>query len=233
MKSRPNPLLAIALLTLAGCSPATQREAEKAARELRDVGESLRRIGEEWSETMAAHTGEWTQVWQQFQSTVGGMTNAAPIPYRDLKTLLPERLGDWTAGTPSGGHEKAFGLGVSRAEVSLHRDDGATAMIRIHDAGAMQTFTTIAERASRLVQFERESDISYERAFTWKGHRGVERYHRENRDGSKRVWVGGVFELFVEARGVDESDLDELLGAIDLDRLFTLKAEANTGPPAS
>ncbi len=233
MKKFSFSMLFVVLLPLYGCSPATQREAEKAVQELRDTGESLRQMGEEWAETLASQTGEWSQVWQQFQTSFGGVTNAAPIPYRELRTVLPESYGDWEVGTPIGGHEKAFGVGVSRAEVTLTHPDGARATLRIQDSGAMRPLTALTERAAGLVQFERESDVSYERGFTWNGHRGVERYHHEKREGSKRVWIEGVFELYVEGSGIDEADLDGLLETIDLAQLLTLKAKANTAPPAS
>lgn len=233
MKNPPRILFAVLLMVAAGCTPATQREAEKAAKELRETGDSLRQIGEEWAETLAASTGEWSQVWQEFQGTLGVHTNATPIPFRSLKDLLPSSFDDWEAAAPTGGHEKALGVGVSRAEVALTRADGAVATIRIHDAGAIQPLTTLAGRFADLMQFERESDAGYERPFTWNGHRGFERYHHEKREGSKRVWIAGVFEVQVEARSINEADLDVLLNTIDLERLLTLKMEANTAPPES
>lgn len=234
--ARPLGLM-FALLVAAGCGPDAQKKIETTAQEAQAAGESVRQAGEQLAATLASGTGDVSQAWRDLQAAVGLTSNAAPIAYSDLKSLLPTALNGWTPGPVTGGHEKIFGVGASRAEVSLTREDGARLTIRITDTGAMQALTALAGKAMDVAQVERESDTGFERSFAYRGHRGFETYNANGRTGSKRVLVANVFDLQVTGTGVKAEDLDQALEAIDLERLRELKLKAVGGdappPPSS
>jgi hypothetical protein len=162
--------------------------------------------------------GEAMAKMQEAMGKVQG--NIEPVEYAKLKAALPEKAGGFERKSASGEKANAMGFKVSHAEAK-YEGKGGTARIKITDAGSMPQ---MGMAAFAMVQVERESDEGYEKTFTFKGHKGHEKYTNASKHGEIHAFIGNRFIVEVQGEG-EMKDIKALFEAMDVDGLDRIKGE--------
>ncbi len=151
--------------------------------------------------------------------------SAQVVDFRQLKALLPEKLGDLKRTNAKGSKNSSMGITVSQAEASYEGPDDATADIEISDTAGLGGLGAFAQMAM-IADVDSESDTGYEKTYTHKGVKVMETYDSENRSGEITTVVGGRFTVKISMNNVKPEQLKAALDAIDLNKLAALKPEA-------
>jgi len=155
----------------------------------------------------------------------GGSTNAA-IHFRQLKELLPVEYNGMKRSNTEAGKNAAFGMNIAYAQAEYVKDESQIS-IKISDISSMGSFIRMAQFAWTQNEVEKESDDGYERTGKVDGHPSQERYEYSGKSGKLDVLVADRFTIEASGQGVEMDEIKGLLKAIDLNRLATLKPEAN------
>jgi Yip1 domain len=158
-------------------------------------------------------------------AAVGGALSGGrkvdPVDFQTLKTLLPDSLPGMPRTNAEGNSQTAMGVKGSSASGTYQGDGNSQVHIKIADIAGV---SGLVDMAGAMVQdVNSESDTGYERTTTVGGRLMHEKYEKASKHGDITVIVAKRFAVDVEGDGVDMGALEHDLGAVDLDRLESMK----------
>ena len=166
---------------------------------------------------------------RSLQQLNGGKEIKAVAPAA-LKALLPAEIAGAKRANVESTHMNQMGLDIATTTcnfepVADENDDGShpkpSFHVTITDVGNASGAMAMGLTAWTMAEFERDTDTGYEKMTKYRGLPCEERYDREAKDGSMKVYVAKRF--IVEVSGSNAS-IEEIKAA--LDALDTAKLEA-------
>jgi hypothetical protein len=144
------------------------------------------------------------------------------VDFRELRTLLPEQLGELKRTSAKGQRNAAMGMAVSEAEGTYEGPRNARATVKLADMGGLGGLGALAQMGL-AADIDSESDTGYERTYTHKGMKVMERYDSEDRSGEITTFVDGRFSVQITMRNIKPEALKAALDAVDVKKLAALK----------
>jgi hypothetical protein len=139
-----------------------------------------------------------------------------------LKALLPADLPGMKRTDASSERTQMMGVDMSKVEGKYSPENGESNInISITDAGNLSGPMRMGMAGWAMAQYSRETDNGYEKTMTYKGYKGMEKYDKNDKDGTVRVFVADRFIVEVEGNGVTMDTLKQALDKIDLGKLST------------
>lgn len=147
------------------------------------------------------------------------------VDFRQLKTFLPEALGDLKRKSAKGEKSGAMGMTVAKAEGVYEGANEAGMTVEITDTAGIGGLGAIAQMGLAATEIDNESDDGYERTTKIGDYKGIEKYNTPSKSGSMTVMVGR-FTVQIEGRNIPAAALKTAAAAIDLKGLAALKPAA-------
>ncbi len=146
------------------------------------------------------------------------------VDFRTLKEMLPESVGSLKRTNATGEKNSAIGFTVSQAEGDYTPEDGSQRItIKIMDMGSVKGWAGLAAWGWTLGEVDRETETSYEKTITYKGHKGYEKYDNEYQNGSIEVLIAKRYMVSVDGDNVPMDLIKEALDEIDVGKLEGMK----------
>ena len=146
------------------------------------------------------------------------------VDFRDLKTLLPETLGDLKRTNAEGEKSGAMGFTISKAEADYNNEDYSQSMdIEITDLAGATGYAGLAAWGWAMVDIDKETETGYEKTTKYNGHKAYEKYDHEYQNGSIEVLVSGRFMVSVSGNNVPMEMIKSSMDEIDFAKLESMK----------
>jgi hypothetical protein len=160
-------------------------------------------------------------------------TGGAPglVDFRALKELLPAGVPGFQRKSASGEKSGAMGMSVSAAEASYEKAGGGRLTLKITDLGGLGGIAAMSHAAWASAEIDRETDTGYEKTLVHKGFKAMRRYDRGAKGGQMQVFVASRFMVDVEGDGVEDADIEALVGRVDVGKLSTLRPAPAAAKP--
>ncbi|HWX66785.1 MAG TPA: Yip1 family protein [Rhodanobacter sp.] len=138
-----------------------------------------------------------------------------------IKTFLPDSLGNLKRTSISAQRNNAMGMQVSDATAEYSNDNGQRITLDVADTGGAKGFMAMA--AAMAPEEEKETDHGYEKTYTANGNMVHEAWDTQSKSGEYSVVLGKRFT--VKANGtVDSIDqLKQAVASVDMSKLESLK----------
>ncbi len=147
-----------------------------------------------------------------------------PVDFRELKSLLPEQIGNLKRKNASGEKSSAMGINISKAEADYSDEQGNKNIdVEITDLGSISGISGLATYGWYLADIDKETESGYERTFMYKGNKGYERYNNDSRDGEISVLIAKRFITEIRGNNVSMDELKAALNLIDIGKLESMK----------
>ena len=209
--------IAALFLVFAGCGKSEkEKQMEQAAKQMEEAAEQMEKNLGEGSESMG-------EAMQKLGEAMSGGEKVEPVSFRELKELLPQSLPGMTREDAGGEKTSAMGIKVSEAHATYRGDNGKRIEIKITDFGSLKGTMAMATMAWAMADFERETEDGYEKTTTYQGHKALEKYETDDKEGEIQVIVGKRFMVEVEGRNLDMDEIKSALKKIDLGKLEAMK----------
>jgi hypothetical protein len=181
-------------------------EAGKRAESAQKSGDSAA-AGKAMGEMMSAMTG----------------ANATPIAAADLKTMLPEAIGDMkrTGVEASGG--QAMGIAGSAAKATYANGERRLEL-SITDTGGLAGLAAMAGWANMTM--DKESDVKVEKVYKDGARTVHEEYQKDGSHGEVTVILANGVIVEADGSRVDVDTLKKVIAGIDLGRIEAMKRAA-------
>ncbi len=201
-------LVIVAVLTAACGKSEEQKQAEKAAEELKKAAEQMAQAAEKQG-TAAAAQGA-TDMAKAMQTMASALNTGAdgkavePVAFQTLQAQLPKVSG-WEMSEPKG---ERMTMPVPFSQVETRYTKGDTSIeAKIVDTGFAQLL--MAPWQMMLASgYSRETSSGYEKATTVSGNPAIEKWNKTSKDGEIDVLVGKRFMLSLQ--GNELSDIKQL-----------------------
>ncbi len=173
----------------------------------------------------AQKSGDSTAAGKAMGEMMGAITggNGVPIASSDLKTLLPDSVGDMKRTSFEASGNQAMGIAVSSAKASYANGD-RNLNLSITDTGGLAGMAALAGWANMTM--DKETDGKVEKVYK----DGARTMHEEyQKDGSRgEVTVILANGVIVEAEGdhMDVGALKKVIAGVDLGRIEAMKRAA-------
>lgn len=152
---------------------------------------------------------------------LGGSHRVTPVDFQTLKGMLPATLAGMERTHASGEANQGLGMQATNAKGTYQGSDGSSLELTIADASAVSGLMDMAESLPKTTNSE--SDSGYEKDVMVGGHKAHEKYDTHNRHAELETIVAKRFAIELTGNGVDMATLESALGAIDLDKLESMK----------
>jgi len=138
-----------------------------------------------------------------------------------IKSFLPESLGNLKRTSTSAQRNNAMGMQISEATAEYSGDNDQRITLEVTDTGGAKGFMAMA--AAMAPEEEKETDHGYEKTYTADGNMVHERWDTQSKSGEYSVVLGKRFT--VKANGnVDSIDqLKKAVTSVDMSKLESLK----------
>lgn len=147
-----------------------------------------------------------------------------PVDFRELKSLLPEQIGNLKRKNASGEKTSAMGINISKAEADYSDEQGNKSIdVEITDLGSVSGLTGFAAYGWYMADIDKETENGYERTFMYKGNKGYEKYNNDSQDGEISVLVAKRFVAEIRGSNVSMDELKAALDMIDIGKLEGMK----------
>jgi hypothetical protein len=148
---------------------------------------------------------------------------AAPVvDFRQMKALLPEKIGDLKRESAKGEKNSAMGFTVSEAEGKYRGEGDRSIEVKLADTAGMGGLAGFAQMGFAM-EIDNESDTGYEKTYAYKGHRVLEKYDTESKSGEISALIANRFTVTINVQDGPPELLKAALDAIDLKKLAELK----------
>jgi len=143
-----------------------------------------------------------------------------PVNFRDMKALLPSRLGGIEQTDNEGQTSGVLGFKFSTAK-AVYEADKAKLEVKIVDiAGIGKLASKMADWST--LDIDKESKNGYERTTTIDGHKAYEKYDAKRQKGKVAMIVDDRFIVDIEGRNVTERQLRDAIEDINVRKLRRL-----------
>ena len=218
--------VAIAAVCSGSCGKSEeQKQAEKAAEDLKKAAESLGQAAAQAGTAAAAQgTTDMAKAMAGMAAAMGGKTAdgkpTEPVAFQTLQTALPEVSG-WEMEKPEG-EKMTMPMPFSKTETS-YRNGEQRVDVSITDT-AMAAMIMMPFRMMVAGGYSRETSDGYEKATTFGGHPAVEKWEADRKRGEYNIIVADRFIVAVEGHGVaDIKTLRDFAGKMDLGKVAAMK----------
>ncbi len=121
---------------------------------------------------------------EKMKDFMAGDVKVEPVDFRELKGLLPEKIGELERKNVSGEKSAAFGMNISRTEADyLSPESDVNVSLEITDLGSLKGLTVMTGFAWAFGEFDKETDTGYERTTTFDGFKAMEEYDFPSKSG--------------------------------------------------
>lgn len=155
------------------------------------------------------------------QLSNGEFKSGEVVPYQSLKELLPNTLSGMNRTKIEGQKSGMQGMNISTASAEYESGDKHIQVSIMDAGGSALTLAGVAMWAN--MEFERESDDSYERTTTIDGNKAFEQFDKNAKTGQVSVLVDNHFIVNIEGTNISEKDLRNVLSDMNLRKLGKLK----------
>ena len=147
-----------------------------------------------------------------------------PVDFRELKSLLPESIGDLKRSNLEGEKVAAMGMNISHANADYNDTENNISIdIKITDLGSVSGLSGLAAYGWYMVDIDKENEAGYEKTVTYKGNKGYEKYNNENKDGELSILVAKRFVVEVNGNNVSMAQMKAAVDMIDISKLESWK----------
>lgn len=214
--------------------PAPVPELAKAAQALEQAGrqmqEASKQVVQAAPEAQANAQVHLAEAMKNMGAAMNGGKKVEPVPFKDLKVLLPEDVAGWKRKEAKGEKTGAMGLALSQVSARYQPPAGATGnlSLKITDVGSLSGPMAMGLAGWASLEIDRESDDEYEKSTTFGGYKAFEKYNSKRKNGELKVLVANRF--IVEARGHDVkmADVKEAAGKVDLKKLEGMRSQGQS-----
>ncbi len=153
----------------------------------------------------------------------GSAREASPcVDHRELKALLPEKIGQFTRKSASSERNSAMGMTMVTAEATYEGPKGGQLKLTLSDLAGAGAAAVFGRMTMAAVEVDREGDEGYEKSRLISGHKALETYRHRDRSGNI-VLQADRFQVEVQGSQIPPEILSEAVQAIDLKALTALK----------
>ena len=205
MRRMMSAMVIAAMFTAACGKSEEQKQAEKAAEELKKAAEDVGKAAAAAGTAAAAQgTTDMAKAMQGFANALSG-TGAdgkpvEPVAFQTLQTHLPKVSG-WEMEEPEG-ERMTMPFPFSQIETKYKKGD-ARIDAKIVDTGFAQML--IAPWSMMLASgYSKESSSGYEKATTVGGQPAIEKWNKNSKNGELDVLVGKRFMVTIEGHDLDD-----------------------------
>lgn len=200
-------------LFLVGCGKsAEQKKMEEMAQQAGEAGKALQQGAQGMTEALKG---------------LGDASNngakVEPVDFRELKALLPEKIGAMAREGAEGEKVAAMGVHVSEAHANYASTDGGSITVKISDLGNVSGLVGMATMAWAFADVDKETENGYEKTTTFNGHKAFEKYDNQGRSGELNILVEKRFVVTIEGSDIEMSALKEAARSIDFGKLASMK----------
>jgi hypothetical protein len=197
-------MLAAAVFTAACGKSEEQKQAEKAAEDLKKAAEAVGQAAAQAGTAAAtAGMGEAAKAMQSMAAAMSGGGDGKPVEpvaFQTLQSHLPKVSG-WEMDEPEG-ERMTSPFPFSQVEAKYKKGD-ARIDAKIVDTGFAQML--IAPWSMMLASgYSRETSSGYEKATTVSGNPAIEKWDKGSKNGELDVLVGKRFMVTIEGHDIDD-----------------------------
>lgn len=161
----------------------------------------------------------------QAKKAMEGLQNGKtvePVNFRELKALLPDKVGGLPQVNSEGQTTGVMGMNFSNAEGSYRNEDGSKEIeVQIADFGGVgPAMMGMAYWVN--IDVDNESSDGFERTGTFQGHKSFEKFNTGSNSGEIAVMVSKRFIVTMRGSGMSFEDLRKAVSSIDLGDLEDL-----------
>ncbi|MEO8524608.1 MAG: Yip1 family protein [Caldimonas sp.] len=149
--------------------------------------------------------------------------NAVPIASSDLKTLLPESVGDMKRTSFEASGNQAMGIAVSNAKASYGNGDRSL-NLSITDTGGLAGMAALAGWANMTM--DKETDGKVEKVYKDGARTMHEEYQKDGSRGEVTVILANGVIVEAEGKRMDVDSLKKVIAGVDLGRIESMKRAA-------
>jgi hypothetical protein len=174
----------------------------------------------------AQKSGDSAAAGKAMGDILGAMTgggNAAPIPAADLRSMLPESIGDMKRTAIEAQGNEAMGIAASSAKASYAAGD-KRAELSITDTGGLAGLATLAGWAN--LTMDKETDGKVEKVYKEGGRTVHEEYQKDGSHAELAVILANGVVVAAEGSRVDMATLKGMVQALDLAKIEATKRVA-------
>jgi hypothetical protein len=212
----------VAAMFAAACGKSEQqKQAEKAAEDIKNAAEAMSKAAEKQGTAAAAQgSADMAKAMQGMAAAFGAKTaDGKPVEtltFQVLETALPSVSG-WEMGKPRGERTTAP-FPFSKTETS-YKNGEQTVRVGITDAaGAAMLLMPV--RMMVATGYSKETSDGYEKATTVSGQPAVEKWQPEGKDGELTILANDRFVVEVRGRDIDGvKTLHDFASKIDFGKL--------------
>ncbi|MEM8484158.1 MAG: hypothetical protein AAF564_01355 [Bacteroidota bacterium] len=157
----------------------------------------------------------------------GGGNKVEAVDFRELRTIMPDRIRGMEKGKSNGERTGALGFRISQVDQMFAEENGNGRLdISIVDLGGLKNVASMGLNWLQM-DVDRESDDGYERTRTYREHPVLDKC--SNMSGKTRcemtVFVSERFVVSLESRDMDAGMLEDILEDMDIRKLERMKEE--------
>jgi hypothetical protein len=174
----------------------------------------------------AQKSGDSAAAGKAMGDILGAMTgsgNAAPIPAADLKSMLPESIGDMKRAAIEAQGSEAIGIAASSAKASYAAGD-KHAELSITDTGGLAGLATMAAWAN--LTMDKETDGKIEKVYKEGGRTVHEEYQKDGSHTEMAVILANGVVVAAEGSRIDLATLKGMVQGLDLAKIEATKRVA-------
>jgi hypothetical protein len=221
MRQMLSAIVIAALLTAACGKSEQQKQAEKAAEDIKKAAESIGKAAAQQGQAAGAQaTTDMAKAMQGMAAALGAKTAdgkpVEPIAFQTLETALPSVSG-WEMEKPRS-ERMTSPVAYSKTEAQFKSGEQRVRVTITDTAAAMMLLMPV--RMMVATGYSKETSDGYEKATTVAGQPAVEKWQTEDKDGELTILANDRF--VVEVRGRDIANvktLHEFASKIDLGKL--------------
>ena len=214
--------IVIAALFTAACGKSEQqKQAEKAAEDIKQAAETMAKAAEKQGQAAAAQgTTDMAKAMQGMAAAFGAKTAdgkpVEPLAFQTLETALPSVSG-WEMGKPRG-ERMSSPFPYSKTETSFKNGDQSVRVTITDASGAAMMLMPV--RMMVATGYSKETSDGYEKATTVSGQPAVEKWQPGDKDGELTILANDRFVVEVRGRDIDNvKTLHDFAAKIDFGKL--------------
>jgi hypothetical protein len=147
-----------------------------------------------------------------------------PVDFRDLKSLLPEQIGNLKRTNASGEKTSAMGINISKAEADYTDEANNKKLdIEVTDLGSISGLTAFGAYGWYMADIDKETEEGYEKTFLYKGNKGYEKYNNKYQDGNLSLLVAKRFVVEINGNNVSMDEMKSALDMLNIGKLESMK----------
>lgn len=147
-----------------------------------------------------------------------------PIDFRELKSLLPESVGNLKRSNLEGEKVATMGMNISSANADYNDNENNISIdLKITDLGSVSGLSGLAAYGWYMVDIDKENETGYEKTITYKGNKGYEKYDNDGKHGELNILVAKRFIVEANGNNVTMDQMKAVVNMIDIDKLESWK----------